>query len=157
MPFDRLVRTVDEWAHARSKASQIFAQIGMSEYQPKAIEFARFLDPLEFRRRVDSASVIVAHAGMGSIITALEHSKPIVVMPRRAELNETRNDHQVATAVYLSRQHRLVVAFDEHQLLEKLDQLDSLPATERIGTYASPHLISAIRQFIEEASKARAG
>ena len=47
----------------------------------------------------DSAlQVVIAHDEMGSIITALEMGKPIVVMPRRAELGEHRNDHQVAAA-----------------------------------------------------------
>jgi UDP-N-acetylglucosamine transferase subunit ALG13 len=95
-PFDRLVRAVDEWAGLRGR-SDVFAQIGHSDYQPKHIQCSKFLDPSEFRTRFNNAQFVVAHAGMGSIITALEIGKPIVVMPRRAHLGETRSDHQVAT------------------------------------------------------------
>ena len=46
---------------------------------------------------MDAAAAIVAHAGMGTILTALETGKRLLVMPRRAALGEHRNDHQLAT------------------------------------------------------------
>src|SRR5262245_61048293 len=123
MPFDRLIRAVDEWA-ATCGRSDIFAQIGPSNYRPRHIRATRFIDPPEFRERVEAARVVVAHAGMGSILTALELGKSIIVMPRRGDLKETRNDHQVATARHLLAQGRVLVAFDEQQLLELLDQTE---------------------------------
>ena len=35
---------------------------------------------------------------MGSIITAIDNNKPIVIMPRLHKYGEHRNDHQLATA-----------------------------------------------------------
>ena len=95
--FDRLIRTVDEWAGLRGR-TDVFAQTGPSDYRPEHIRSKPFIDPTEFRKHVESASLVIAHAGMGSIITALEFGKHIIVMPRRADLGEHRNDHQVATA-----------------------------------------------------------
>jgi UDP-N-acetylglucosamine transferase subunit ALG13 len=147
-PFDRLVRAVDDWAGLRAK-SDIFAQIGPSDYRPKHIAATPFLDPAEFRRRVEAARIVVAHAGMGSIITALEQGKPIIVMPRRADLREQRNNHQLATAEHFARQGRIVVAFDERELRDKLDQAGSLCVGEPIGAQASPRLIATLRAFLE--------
>ncbi len=147
-PFDRLVRAVDEWAGLRAN-SAVFAQIGPSDYRPKHIAATHFLDPAEFRRRVEAARIVVAHAGMGSIITALERGKPIIVMPRRADLREQRNDHQLATAEHFARQGRITVAFDEGELREKLDQAETLCAGEPIGAQASPDLIATVRAFLE--------
>jgi UDP-N-acetylglucosamine transferase subunit ALG13 len=151
MPFDRLIQTIDEWALSRAR-SDVFAQIGPSDYKAKFIETTRFIDPLGFAKRVEAARLIVAHAGMGTIITALEYGKSIIVMPRRGELNETRNDHQVATAKHLTKQGRVMIALDEQQLIEKLDQFEPSHTMERIQPYASPHLITTLRNFIEEAS-----
>jgi UDP-N-acetylglucosamine transferase subunit ALG13 len=148
MPFDRLIRAVDEWAMSRDR-SDVFAQIGPSSYCSKAIATIPFIDPPEFRKRVEVASVIVAHAGMGTIITALEYGKPIIVMPRMGNLRETRNDHQVATAKHLAGEGRVVVAFDEQQLIEKLDQLEKPRKTEHIEPHGSPRLIGTLRNFIE--------
>src|SRR5688500_7551831 len=78
MPFDRLVRTVDQWAGDRRR-SDVFAQIGASDYRPSNIRWERFLEPEEFKQRYAAASVIVAHGGTGSIITALHLGKPILL------------------------------------------------------------------------------
>ena len=96
-----------------------------------------------------SANLIIAHAGMGSIITALELGKRIIVMPRQASKGEQRNDHQLATAKRLSEQGSIDVAFDETELMDKLINLNSIDTARRLSTQASPVLISAIRTFIE--------
>lgn len=148
-PFERLIRAVDEWALLR-KRSDVFAQIGSSDFRAKKIETAHYISPEDFRRRVEAATVIVSHAGMGSIITALEFAKPIIVMPRRADLKETRNDHQFATAKHFDHHARITVALDEIALIDKLDQFrapsDALSAIE---PHASPQLIAVLRGFIE--------
>jgi UDP-N-acetylglucosamine transferase subunit ALG13 len=102
-PFDRLVRTVDEWAD-RNPGVEIFAQVGPSRYLPRNMRCQTFISADDCHAQVQSCDVVVAHAGMGSIITALEACKPIIVMPRRADLSEHRNDHQMGTARKLEAQ-----------------------------------------------------
>jgi UDP-N-acetylglucosamine transferase subunit ALG13 len=150
MPFDRLVRTVDEWAAQRGR-NDVFAQIGTTDWRPRHIEWVPFLPPDEFRKRVIEATIVVAHAGMGSIITALELGKPILVMPRRGHLRETRNDHQVATAERFLAQGRIQVAFDEAELVTQLDRLEELTIQKHdlLSTTASPELIGELRKFIQ--------
>jgi UDP-N-acetylglucosamine transferase subunit ALG13 len=150
-PFDRLIRTVDEWAQLRGR-SDVFAQIASSDYCPEHIKFTRFLDPSEFNRKIQEARMIVAHAGMGSIISALELGKPIVVMPRRAEFRETRNDHQVATAERFGEQGRIIVAKDENDLPATLDHALTRGDTDCIESQASSRLIETIRGFLESAA-----
>jgi UDP-N-acetylglucosamine transferase subunit ALG13 len=150
MPFDRLIGAVDDWAYQRQR-SDVFAQIGPSTYRSKAITTVQVMDPLEFLKRIEDASTIVAHAGMGTIITALEYGKPIVVMPRRGHLRETRNDHQVATAKQFATSGRVIAAYNEDELRDRLDHLSNLESPQRIATHASPALIEAVRNFIESA------
>ena len=97
IPFDRIIHAVDRWACARDR-QDVFAQIGRGGWQPQFISFAEMLEPAEFRERLTASRIIVGHAGMGTILSALQYSKPILVMPRRGSLGETRNDHQMATA-----------------------------------------------------------
>ncbi len=147
LPFDRMIRTIDEWAGKSGR--KVFAQIGPTAFRPKHIESKPFLDAQECRARVEQARIVIAHAGMGSILTALELGKPIVVMPRMAKFNEHRNDHQIATARQLLAQGRVIVAFDEAHLLEKLDGLGKLTRSEPIAAQASPLLLKAVRNFIQ--------
>lgn len=149
MPFDRLIHTVDEWALSRGR-TDVLAQIGASNYQSKSIQLVRFMNPLEFRERVEASSIVVAHAGMGTIITALEFGKPVIVMPRQGKLGETRNDHQVATAMKWSENGWITVASDEKELIEKLDETDTACGVEQVDPQASPRLIAAIRNFIQK-------
>ena len=122
LPFDRLIRAVDDWAghHGRH---DIVAQAGTSAFKPRHIDVRQTLVPTEFRRFVEQAELIVAHAGMGSIITALELGKRIVVMPRRAALGEHRNDHQLSTARYMAEQNLVTVA-DSAEDLRREPALD---------------------------------
>jgi len=148
MPFDRMVRAIDQWV-GRTSRKDVYAQIGSTAFRPEYLQWTQFIGPSEFRAKVKAADLVVAHAGMGSIITAMELGKPILVMPRRGDLKETRNDHQVATARRFLEQGRIAVAFDEHELIEKLDQVDSLRARDPISSQASPQLIQRIRSFIQ--------
>jgi UDP-N-acetylglucosamine transferase subunit ALG13 len=147
LPFDRLIRTIDQWS-SRQPSVEVFAQIGPAEYQPRHIAWAEFLDADECRRKTEKADVVVAHAGMGSILTALELGRPVLVMPRLSAYGEHRNDHQLDTAKKLLAQGRIFVAFDEVELVEKLDLITNLKAAERISVQASAGLLEALRGFV---------
>jgi UDP-N-acetylglucosamine transferase subunit ALG13 len=145
--FDRLIEAVDQWA-GRSKNCEIFGQIGPSQYHPRNFQYVAFMEPSEFTRKVQEARAIVSHAGMGTILTALEMGKPILVMPRRADLQETRTEHQVATARKFQEKKGFLLALDEGELFARLDELGQLAPPEKIEPRASQELIDALRQFI---------
>lgn len=146
-PFDRLVAAVDRWA-AKNARTDVFAQIGHTEMRPQHIASTPFLEPADFHRKFTEASVIVAHAGMGTILSALRYGKPIVVLPRRASLGEQRNEHQLATAKHLQALGKIHVALDENELLACLDSLAQLKPLASVGPFAAPSLIDALRNFI---------
>lgn len=150
MPFDRLIKAVDYWAEAR-RGLQIFAQIGSGSYEPKNMRAAEFVEPERFYERVRWSDLMVSHAGMGSILTALQHGKPIIVLPRQGRLKETRNDHQLASASRFARFANVAVAQDEKDLQRLLDTAN--PAGERqvIAAQASDELLGAVRDFIRAA------
>ncbi len=149
MSFDRLVSAVDDWA-GRTPGAEVFAQIGPAREPPRNVAWTRFLEPDEFRRRVAQADVVVSHAGMGTILTALEHGKPIVVMPRRGDLEETRNDHQVATAERFRELGAVYVARDAVELVAWLGKLSELRPGATIRACASAPLLESLRKFVLE-------
>ena len=150
LPFDRLVKTVDGWA-AENDGEEVFAQVGESGIEPGNIESAQFLGPDDCREQIEKADVVVAHAGMGTIISALEMAKPVIVFPRRAELGEHRNDHQLATAEKLGARGMVKVAYTENDLLDKLNEINAELESVKIDTSANPELIDAVRGFIADA------
>lgn len=149
MPFDRMVNALDQWAGSVRSPIDILAQIGNSSCLPQNVRHVRSLSPAEFRSTVERADVIVAHAGMGSVLTALEFGKKLVVMPRRGMLRETRNDHQVATAMWLKSKPGVFVALDESVLGAVIEQaIYEKSTSNRISAVASDELICAVRDFL---------
>ncbi len=151
LPFDRLIRALDEWARDHAH-SEVFAQIGQTTYQPKHMQWSRTITPDQFQSYVAESDVVVAHAGMGTIISAVELGKRVVVMPRREALGEHRNDHQLDTANRFSHLQGLSVVHDGVQLARVLarpseDALDAAVAEAVAALAASPELITQVRQF----------
>ena len=147
LPFDRLVGAVDTWAGAAA-GREVFAQIGPARIEPRHIEYARFISPQQCSERMVAATAIVAHAGMGTILTALELGKPLLIMPRRGELGEHRTDHQFETARRFAELGRVIVAFEETELPERLDELCRLLPRPGISRSAPDDLVAGLRAFI---------
>jgi UDP-N-acetylglucosamine transferase subunit ALG13 len=147
LPFDRLVSVVDAWA-GRTSRRDVLAQIGPSNLRPQFIEYRPFFSPAEFSQHFAAAELVIAHAGMGSIIGAMSQGKPILVMPRSASLHEHRNDHQISTARRFREMERILVAMDEQELDAQLNQLENIPIAAPTGLYASPELLDAVRIFV---------
>lgn len=147
LPFDRMLRVIDAWA-GESGRQDVFAQIGEGGWEPRNIAFSHFLQPPQFVEKFKASSIIISHAGMGTILSALHHGKPILVMPKKASLGEHRNEHQTATAKRMMEYGNVNVAFDEAELRHKLDCLDQLAMPRQIGNSASDGLVNGLRDFI---------
>ena len=154
LPFDRLVRAMDQWAGQTGQ--EVVAQVGRTTYQPAHLQASAFLDQENFLRCLSECSLVVAHAGMGTIITAVEMGKPIIVMPRQASLGEHRNDHQLATARRFAALHYVRVVHEAAELCAAIDEMLSsldIGPGERKKIEPAPELIHAIREFILAVSR----
>lgn len=148
LAFDRLIDIMDSWAEKHPQES-VFAQIGPSKKRPVCMEWKQFLDTKDFETTLRNADLIISHAGMGTILTALQYGKKILVFPRNIDLGEIRNDHQSATVRWISRiKLGVVVAYDEHQLFEYLTTFHSFKTPEKIDDRATDSLIDNLKTFI---------
>jgi len=147
LSFDRLVSAMDGWC-ANNPSVKVVAQVGPSKLKIRHMECVEFIPPTQSNQLFLEANLIVAHAGMGSILTALKYRKPILIMPRKASLGEQRNDHQMATAKRLADRTGIIVAWNENDIPALLDSKTFLQAGEGIPDYASPELIGNLKNFI---------
>jgi len=147
-PFDRLVKTIDELASHNGFGEEIFAQIGDSSYKPRSFEYVKSLEKNEFDCSMKKASGIISHAGMGTITTALDNRKPLLVMPRLRKYGEVVNDHQVAIARNFEKLGHLLVAYEDRELPGKIEQLITFVPRER---EAQPQAVAErIARFLDE-------
>ena len=113
--FNRLLEKIDEIAGKR-RDWNFFAQTGHSDYKMKNVECRDFWSGGEYKRIFRNASVIVCHAGAGTIISALETGKKVVVVPRLKRFGEHTNDHQLEIAETLARNKKAIVVEDIRKL-----------------------------------------
>lgn len=150
MPFDRLVQAMDEWAAAHPQVP-VEIQIGRGKYEPRHAKFVRLMPVADYRQRVADARLFVAHAGMGSIISAIEAGKPLLMLPRLQAQGEHNTDHQLATAASIGARPGLHVASDAADLQARATALltDAGAPPAPISRFADPAFTARIRAFIE--------
>lgn len=148
LPMDRLLKAVDAFLEKNVDYSCI-AQFGDSNLKSSRMKTQEIFEEKEFRQHFQTADVIISHAGMGNILMSVEYAKPIIVMPRRAELNENINNHQADTVKGLQDKH-FVRCINESDELE-----DAILWAKSWKPAGIPHtdmnaLISSIKEFITD-------
>lgn len=120
LPFDRLIKMMDDIAPDLGKP--VMAQTGVGTYTCQNIQAAANYSPIEFDDYVKKCDVLVAHAGMGTVLKAYKYRKPIIIVPRKAALGEHRNDHQLATVSQLRSRIGIHAAETEEELRSLLSR-----------------------------------
>jgi len=112
--FDRLIKEMDEIAGRMDE--EVIMQIGETTYEPKNARYFRFASKEEMNGLYEDVRVVVCHAGVGSILTALEHGKPVIAVPRRKKYGEHVDDHQLDIAGEMEKEGRITVVCDVKEL-----------------------------------------
>jgi len=149
LPFDRLVRAVDEWARDNPK-EEVFVQIGDGEYKPQHAPWARIITNQDYKTRLEACDLFVAHVGMGSILQALQARRQMLLLPRQTRLREHTTDHQLHTAARFRDRPGLVIVDDEEALKAMMTRLldQPLAVSEGIPPYAPEGMIRKVADFL---------
>ncbi|MFP5361332.1 MAG: glycosyltransferase [Thermoleophilia bacterium] len=115
-PFDRLVRA----AAGLDVAEPLLVQHGASRVPHGAGEWVDFLPFEELAACAGRARVIVCHAGVGSIMLARRCGHRPIVVPRRHQLGEAVDDHQLALAQRLSSSGVVTLVEDVDELADAI-------------------------------------
>jgi len=90
-----------------------------------------------------TASVVVAHAGAGTRLTALSYERPIVILPRREEHGEHNDDHQMELASALNDRPAV-------QFVSQVNELSSAIEQARSGSPTTPTRDRSLVRFLSE-------
>lgn len=148
--FDRLVQAVDELKQRGVIACEVQAQIGQGKYKPANLNTVYYYSPEEYDKIINQAEILISHVGMGTIIQAIRQGKPVVVMPRKAELGEVNNNHQYDTAEILEKEGKVLVAYETNDLEAKLKEAENFIPNQGEG---SQKILSEVEKFIESVVK----
>jgi UDP-N-acetylglucosamine transferase subunit ALG13 len=147
IPFDRLVRAVDELAARAALREEVFAQVGRGGYVPRNFPSVELVERGEYDKCLRQCRAVISHAGMGTIMKCMEMEKPLLAVPRRKQFGEIVSDHQLGTARTFESQGDLLVAYDTNAIVSRLPQLFSFrPPSKREGPQ---EVIRCIRDFLQ--------
>ena len=101
LPFDRLVKAVDEWARD-NPGHGVFIQIGEGAYEPHYASYARIMPMADYREGLRLCDLFVAHVGMGAILQGLEgcHEAVRPLADKFSRLFQPDSDAPVEGAVH---------------------------------------------------------
>lgn len=118
--MNRLVKAVDEIAGQSSE--EFFIQKGCSDYVPKNCKYTDFMDADEYNRSIAQCSILITHAGVGTIITGINCKKPIIVVPRKNKYAEHVDDHQGQIANAFSKKGCVLCCEEVDNLKDYIDK-----------------------------------
>jgi len=119
-PMNRLVEAADKMAQQVNE--EVFVQTGNSTYMPSHCKHAAFVDSTKFRQMIEECSVLVTHAGAGSIMTGISVGKPVVCVPRLPQYGEHVDEHQKQIAEAFSSKKCVLYCEDVERLAEYVEQ-----------------------------------
>lgn len=102
-----------------SKKEEIIVQSGSTKFESKNMKIIDYMPINQFEEFIDRADLIICHAGVGTILTALQKGKKIIAAARLKEFGEHVNDHQTQILENFTKKKYILGLED----FEKLDEL----------------------------------
>lgn len=107
---------------ASSCKEKVIMQIGASDFIPKYCEYYKYISRKDYLSYFSNASLIVGHAGAGTILTATRLKKPIIIVPR-LERKELWDNHQIELANQLKNRNTIRIVYDVIKLEDQITDL----------------------------------
>jgi UDP-N-acetylglucosamine transferase subunit ALG13 len=141
-PFDRLL----QWMAAWDGEARVLVQSGATA--PVAgIECRDFLPAPEMDAVMAEAAAVVGHGGPGTIMQARAAGHLPIVVPRRPELGEHVDGHQVRFATWMAARGHVVVVETDEELHSTLDRVVAHPESFRLPSVADDDTDEISRRF----------
>lgn len=124
--FNRLLAYLDKGIENKNINDTIFAQIGCSDYLPKNYQYKDYIAYGEVVKNIQSADIVIMHAGIGSTLLCLELGKIPILFPRMYKENEHLDDHQLEFAKKFQTVNKAIITYDEEELFFAIKNYQSL-------------------------------
>ena len=148
--YHRLLEAIDDAAERGVLPQPIFAQSGVSKYEPRHFEMRPWLTPDEIDHRLRTSRVVVSHGGTGLISGALQRGRRPIVLPRRESLGEHFDNHQEEVTEALGSMG-LAVPFEttiEHEHVAAATRPLDLSELRLPATRVEEAVCAAVERFV---------
>lgn len=114
--LNRLLMEIDRLVSEKKLSESIFAQTGNCDYIPMNYRYKKFMGKEEFEEKIEQCSLLITHAGVGTIMTGLKKRKPVIVFPRMSKYKEHVDNHQLEIAKPFSENGYVLTCMNENTL-----------------------------------------
>lgn len=121
-PFDRVLAWADEAIASLDVPVEGICQYGHSTIRPRKLNCQQSLSRTEFDSEIARADVVICHAGVGTLWSALREGHRPLVVPRLGSLGEHVNDHQLEIVDALRKEERIEVIRDASHMASELQR-----------------------------------
>ena len=147
-PFTRLVTWFDHWMARQGERVNAVVQHGTAA-PPRFGRAVAYLDHSEFLGLAASAQIVVCHGGPATIAECRRLGHVPIVVPRRPELGEHVDDHQLRFGGRLATKALARVPRDEDELWTLLDAGVVDPMTYVLPSDGERPVAATVRRFAE--------
>jgi UDP-N-acetylglucosamine transferase subunit ALG13 len=147
-PFDRVIGWFDRWLARQGGQVEAVIQHGTAE-SPRFGRAVAYLDHGEFLQLAGAAQIIVCHGGPATIAECRRLGHVPIVVPRRPELGEHVDDHQLRFSARLAAREFIRVPRDEDEFWKLLDAGIQDPMAYELPIEGEPPVAATVRRFAE--------
>lgn len=139
LPFDDLVKAIDQCVEQGVITDEVVCQIGHGKYLPRHCQYFRFAPGLE--DWLKKATMVIGHGGTGTVSGMLAEGKPFVAVPNPY----VQDDHQAAFLERLSQSVNFLWTRD----LKELPKLIAEAPRFRTGARQGEKLTDDLRDYLQ--------
>lgn len=148
-PFTRLLKAIDREIINGNIKEKVVVQAGSTTYKSENMEIYDLISQAMFDKMIEEANLVICHAGVGSILTALKHNKKIIVAARLAKYKEHTNDHQLQIKDRFVKEG-FVLGLSEENFDDLKDKILEIKNKElKSYTFDNSKMINIIENYID--------
>ena len=149
-PFDRLLKVIDSGIYQRIIPPNTLVQKGHSKYNLKHCKSKNFLDYYELIKSLNNSDLVIAHAGVGTVLLCLSSGKIPILFPRMFDFGEHVDNHQVDFArIMAERKHALLARNEEELYSAVLNYKTTVKSTPTLPEWKRNGLESYLKTCID--------
>ncbi|MBM7649337.1 UDP-N-acetylglucosamine transferase subunit ALG13 [Bacillus ectoiniformans] len=151
LPFQRLLKVVEEEIKAGNITSDVMVQSGHTSYESEHMKLIPFMTYHEMEAYYQKADYIITHGGTGSITTAVKMGKKLIAIPRLHKYGEHNDDHQLEIVRQFTESGHILSWNEDGPFSDVIRQISSFHPAPFVS--GRKKILSIIEDFIAHEGK----
>ena len=146
-PFYRLLKEIEKLI-SEGKIKDVIIQTGYTPYKVKGAKCFDFIQFEKMQKLIKNCDFLITHGGVGSITDALNYGKATIIVPRRKELNEHSDNHQLQITKEMEKTGKIIPVYNIDDLENAIEKARKLNVKKRIQK--PPKILKIIDKKLRE-------